>query len=208
MTEKPVLYHAPRTRSVRIIWLMQEMGLDHDIVPVKFDQRPAGDADYDKVHPLRKIPALRDNGQVVIESVAIMQYLLGRYGPSELEVRPDEDDYGRYLQWLHFGEAGMIMPVSMLLAHTALLPEDKRDANLAKWAKHESDKILAMLGEHAIGEREFVAGARFTAADISLTYMFYLLKLIRQFGEAPDNVKAYFKRMTERPSWEIASRAD
>ena len=142
---------------------------------------------------------------VVLDSVAIMQYLLGRYGPSPLEVTPDEADYGRFLHWLHFGESGMIMPVSLLLAHTQLLPEDKRDPGLAKWAQHETAKLLGFASQHGLGDREFIAGDRFTAADISICYMLYLLKLIRQFSDAPDNLKAYFARLTSRPSWVIAS---
>lgn len=202
------LYHAPRTRSIRVRWLLQEMGLPYRIEPVAFDTRPAGDETYDQIHPLRKVPAFRDGETTVFESLAIMDYILGRYGPSPLAVSPDEADYGRYLQWLHFGEAGMMLPVSMLLGHTALLPEDKRDPGIAAWSKMETDKLLECLATHAVGDREFVAADRFTAADISLAYMIYLLKIIRQFGDAPDNLKAWFKSLTQRPSWAIASSVD
>ena len=202
------VYHAPRTRSIRVLWLLQEMGLPHEIVPVKFDSRPAGDEAYAEIHPLRKIPALDDKGTIVLESLAIMQYLLGRYGPSPLEVTPDEADYGRYLQWLHFGEAGMGMAVNLLLAHSLLLPEKARDPRMAAWALSEVNQLLDFIGKTGLGEREYLAADRFTAADISVTYMFYLLKTIRQFDGAPDNLKAYFKRVTARDSWAAASALD
>ncbi|WP_417490190.1 glutathione S-transferase family protein [Maricaulis sp.] len=202
------LYHAPQTRSIRVRWLLEEMGLPYTLHTVQFAARPAGDESYALIHPLRKVPALKDGDEIVLDSIAIMQYLLGRYGPSPLDVTPDEADYGRFLHWLHFGESGMTMPVSLLLAHTQLLPEDKRDANLAQWAKYETGKLLRFASEHGVGDREFIAGERFTAADISITYMFYLLKLIRQFGDAPENLKNYFSRMTSRPGWVIASSAD
>lgn len=207
MTRTPdlTLYHAPRTRSIRVRWLLEEMGLRYALHTVQFATRPAGDESYALIHPLRKVPALKDGDEIVLDSVAIMQYLLGRYGPCSLDVTPDEADYGRFLHWLHFGESGMIMPVSLLLAHTQLLPEDKRDANLAKWAKHETDKLLDFASKHGLADREFIAGDRFTAADISMGYMFYLLKLIRQFSDAPDNLKTYFARLTARPGWVIAS---
>jgi glutathione S-transferase len=210
MTGSPdfTLYHAPRTRSIRVRWLLEEMGLPYKLEPVQFAQRPAGDEAYAEIHPLRKVPAFTDGDTVVLESLATLQYILGRYGPSPLEIRPDEPDYGRYLQWLHFGEAGMIMPVSLLLAHTALLPEDKRDPAMVAWARAETDKLIDCLSSHAIGEREFIAGDRFTAADISVGYMFYLLKIIRQFGDAPDNLKAYFKNLTQRESWVLASTVE
>tara|TARA_R110000868_G_scaffold229089_2_gene482070 strand:- start:26780 stop:27466 length:687 start_codon:yes stop_codon:yes gene_type:complete len=207
MTRKPdlTLYHAPRTRSIRVRWLLEEMGLPYTLNTVQFATRPAGDESYALIHPLRKVPALKDGDEIVLDSIAIMQYLLGRYGPSPLDVAPDEAEYGRFLHWLHFGESGMIMPVSLLLAHTQLLPEDKRDPNLAQWARHETGKALEFASAHGLGNREFFAGDRFTAADISMGYMFYLLKLIRGFSEAPENLKSYFARLTARPGWVIAS---
>lgn len=210
MSRKPdiTLYHAPRTRSIRVRCLLEEMKLPYTLEHVAFDQRPAGDAAYAEINPLRKVPAMTDGNSKVLESLAIMEYLLGRYGPSPLGLTPEDAEYDRYLQWLHFGEAGMMMPVSLLLAHTALLPEDKRDPNLAAWSKSETDKILSVLGEHAIGDREFIAGGRFTAADISVAYMCYLLKIIRQFGDAPDNLQAWFKSVAQRESWITASAVD
>lgn len=205
MSSSLVLHHAPRSRSIRVLWLMEEMGLDYRLAPVAFDARPVGDEHYEKVHPLRKVPALEDGDRTMFESIAILQYLMSRYGPTDLDVRPDEPDYARYLQWLHFGEAGMLMPVQMLLAHTTLLPEDKRNPQLAAWGRAEVDKLLAMLGSHAVAGRDYVAADRFTAADISLGYMLYLLKLIRQFDGAPEPVSAYFARLAERPAWAKAS---
>lgn len=199
------VYHAPRSRSIRVRWLLEEMGLPYETVPVQFDTRPAGDEAYAEIHPLRKVPALDDKGIIVVESLAIMQYLMGRYGPTPLEVMPEETEYGRYLQWLHFGEAGLLMPVSLLLAHTTLLPEKARDPRLAAWARSETLHLLDFASVHGLGEREYLAADRFTAADISLAYMLYLLKVIRQFDDVPENLKVYFKRLTGRESWAVAS---
>ncbi|HAQ35328.1 MAG: glutathione S-transferase [Maricaulis sp.] len=200
-----VLYHAPQTRSIRVRWALEEMGLDYRIEPVQFKSRPAGDEAFAKISPLRKLPAFRDGAMTMTESNAILQYLLGKYGPSDLEVKPDEADYGRYLQFLHFGEGGMTMPVSLLLAHTALLPEDQRNPALAKWAKIETGKLLDYLADHGLDGRDWLAAGRFTAADISVVYMLYLLKIIRQFDAAPEILKVYFARATGRDAWKKAS---
>ena len=200
-----VLYHAPQPRSIRIRWALEEMGLDYRIEPVQFKSRPAGDEAFAKISPLRKLPAFRDGAMTMTESNAILQYLLGKYGPSDLEVKPDEADYGRYLQFLHFGEGGMTMPVSLLLAHTALLPEDQRNPALAKWAKIETGKLLDYLADHGLDGRDWLAAGRFTAADISVVYMLYLLKIIRQFDAAPEILKVYFARATGRDAWKKAS---
>ncbi len=208
MTDAPdlSLFHAPHTRSIRVLMLLDEMGLEHAVEAAPYHETGEKLEAYKKYHPLGKIPALRDGDDAIFESNAILQYILGRYGPSDLEVKPDEADYGRYLQWLHFGEGGMTIPVSLLLAHTFMLPEDQRNPGTAKWARGEVDKTLSVLGENGLDDgREYLAGNRFTAADISVVYMLYLLKLIKQFDGAPENVKAYFKRITSRDSWKKAT---
>jgi len=208
MSESPdlVLYHGPNSRSIRARWMLEVMGLPYRLEAVKFDTRPIGDAAYEAIHPLRKVPVLADNGELVRDSIAIIQYLLGRYGPSELEVRSDEADYGRYLEFLQFGEAGMLMPVNLLIAHTVLLPENHRNPALAKWARSETDKLLKYIAETGLGDgRSYLAAERFTAADISVGYMLYLLKIIKQFDKSHAALNAYFDRLKTRDDWQRAS---
>lgn len=208
MTATPdlTLYHGPNSRSVRARWMLEAMGLPYTIAPVSFNTRPVGDTAYGEIHPLRKVPVLKDGDGLVRDSIAIIQYLLGRYGPSELEVKADEADYGRYLEFLQFGEAGMLMPVNLLVAHTALLPENQRNPSLAKWARIEADKLLAYIANSGLAEgREYLAADRFTAADISVGYTLYLLKIIRQYDKSHDTLNAYFDRITAREDWTRAS---
>ncbi|MCW5724512.1 MAG: glutathione S-transferase family protein [Maricaulaceae bacterium] len=210
MAAKPkpdlVLFHVPRTRSLRVRWALEETGLPYRLERPEFTRGDVGGAAYKAVNPLQKIPALTDGGgEAVCESIAAIQYLLGRYGPFDIEVKPDEADYGRYLHFLHYGEAASALPVSMLLAHVALLPEEHRIPAMAKWARYETAKALKYLDEHGLAGRDWLAGGRFTAADISVVYMLLLLKLIGEFGAAPDGVKAYFERATAREAWKRAS---
>ncbi|WP_203291093.1 glutathione S-transferase family protein [Maricaulis parjimensis] len=208
MTANLKLYHAPRTRSVRVRWLLEEMGLAHEVVPVAFDKRPAGDEAYAKINPMRKVPAFEADGEILVESLAIMEFIMNRYGPTDLQPAVDDPDYGRYLQWFHFGEAGLCVGVNMVLGHTFLLPEKARNPAIAAWAWSETLKGLEFIGNHGLADSEYLAGDRFTAADISVGYMLYLLKLIGKLGDAPENVQAYFKRITARESWAVASAVD
>ena len=200
-----ILFHAPMTRSIRARWAMEEMGLDYRLERVAFDRGNVGGDAYRKIHPLQKIPALKDGETVVLESVAIVEYLINRYGPTPLRVDPSEPDYPRYLEWLHYAEGSMGMPVSLLLAHTTLLPEAQRNAGIAKWAKMEVDKHLQLIATRGLEGREFLASDRFTAADISVGYLLYLLKIIRQLKDAPEPVLAYWERLTAMESWQKAS---
>ncbi len=208
MSDTLKLYHAARTRSVRVRWLLEEIGLEYEVVRVAFDKRPAGDEAYAKINPMRKVPAFEANGEILVESLAIMDFILHRYGPTDLLPAVDDPAYGRYLQWFHFGEAGMSTCVNLLLAHTFILPEKARNPGIAAWAWEETAKGLDFIGKHGLADSEYLAGDRFTAADISVGYMLYILKLIGKLGDAPENVQAYFKRITSRDAWAAASAVD
>lgn len=208
MTDTPrlALYHGPNSRSIRARWMLEEMGLPYVLKPVAFDARPIGDAAYEAIHPLRKVPVLDDDGNLVRDSVAIMQYLASRHGPTDLVVGPEEADFGRFLEFLQFGEAGMLMPLNLVVAHTALLPEDQRNSALARWGRMECDKLLKYIENTGLADgREYLAAGRFTAADISVGYSVYLLKILRQFDKSAEGVDAWFKRITARDAWKRAS---
>ncbi|PWE18926.1 glutathione S-transferase family protein [Marinicauda salina] len=199
------LYHAPRSRSIRPRWALEEMGLDYRLERVAFTHGDVGGPSYREVNPLQKIPAFMDGDAVILESVAILEYLVNKYGPTPLAVLPDEPEYPRYLEWLHFGEGTMTTPVNMLLGHTWLLPEEHRIEAMARWGRREADRHLNMISERGLKHSDYLAGDRFTAADISVGYMLFLLKLLRVLDDAPGPVQAYWKRITAREAWIKAS---
>lgn len=199
------------SRSVRVRWCLEEMGLAHTIerlAPITADTRGnVGGAEFKTINPLQKVPALKDGDEVILESNAMLEYLVTKYGPTPLAVTPDEPDYGRYLEWLHYGEATMAMSVNLTLAHTTLLPEAHRNAGIAKWARAEVAKQLSVLGQRGLdnGARTYLAGDRLTIADMSIGYMLFLLKIVKQFDAAPDSVRAYFDHLRTLDSWKRAS---
>lgn len=212
MTETPALtlYHAPQSRSVRPRWCLEEMGLPYELERLSVMGEARGDVGgdaYKAVNPLQKVPALKDGDQVILESLAICEYLANRYGPSPLVVKPDEADYARYLEWLHFGEATMSMSINLMLAHVALLPEKHRNPAMANWALDMVSAQLKLLAERGLenGRRDFLAGGRLTLADMSLGYMLFLLKITKQFYVVPDVVGEYFDRLRSTDSWKRAT---
>lgn len=204
------LYHAPYSRSFRIAWLLEEMGLEHElkVVPQADFRQFAQSDEYRAIHPLGKYPALRDDGVTIAESNAIMEYLLSRYGDGPtaggLKPEPGTTEYGLYWQWVEFGEAGMGPAMNMLLAHAMLLPEKMRIPAIAEWADKELAKYLDFLSD-GLGDRDFICAHGFSAADVSIGYMLLLLKLLRRLDAAPQNVQAYFNHLKDRPAWQKVS---
>jgi len=203
------LYHAPMSRSVRPRLMLEEMGLPYRLerLSVMGDERGrVGGEAYKAVNPMQKIPAMVIDGEVVLESLAMIQLLGDRFGPTDLIVGRDEPDYARYLEWLFFGEATMGAPINMMLGHTVLLPEERRIPAMLKWARIELAKQMHSLETRGLaGGREWLAGGRFTAADMSVAYMLFMMKITKQFDLVPEIVSAYFDRVRARPAWARAT---
>jgi glutathione S-transferase len=141
------------------------------------------------------------------ESAAISQYLVTRYGPTPLAVGVDEPDYGAFLNWLHFGEATLTFPQTLVLRYTELEPEERRSPQVAAdYAKWFLGRLRGV--EAALATRETLCAARFTAADISVGYALLLageLSLSKDFGE---NVAAYWQRLRAREGFQRAIAAE
>lgn len=202
---RPTLYFTPQSRAVRARWLMEEMGVAYDLERMDFTFGNVGGEAYRRVHPLQKAPTLIHGPVTIHESTAILEYLTGVFGPTPLAAVPSDPDFGPYLQWLHFGEAGLGPAMNMLLGHTVLLPEAHRNQRIARWAEREVLKLLGFFAGH-LGAQPFILARGFTAADISIGYMLFLLKLMRRLEQTPDSIQAYWARLIEREAWETATR--
>src|SRR5512134_3426394 len=113
------LYHAPRTRSVRVLWLLEELGIPFGLETQEY--RPPA-TPFSQKTPFGKFPSLEDGDTVMFESGAIVEYLLERYGDGRLGPRAGEPGRGEFLQWVHFAEATLMPPLIEILRHTVLKP--------------------------------------------------------------------------------------
>ncbi len=198
------LFHARRTRSLRPLWLMEEMGLSYELEVLDFKMGNTGGEKYAAINPLQKVPALKDGNLLMLESVAIMEYLLGKQGASNLSCEPDDDEFGPYLQWLHAGESHFGMYMSLLIGHRLLLPEEQRNADIAKWATANLTSAAELLGNSMKGENSILKRG-FSAADISVGYVLFVLDMIGALDDiAPENVVQYWEALKERPAWKRA----
>jgi glutathione S-transferase len=200
------LYHCTAARSFRPLWALEELGLSYELKMLPFPPRALA-KDYLALNPLGTIPLLIDGETRMTESSAILQYLVTRYAPTPLAVGIDEAGYGAYLNWLHFGEATLTFPQTLVLRYGKLEPEARRSPQVATdYAKWFFGRLRAV--EAAVSDGETLCAGRFTVADISVGYALLLadrIGLAKDFGPA---VAAYWRRLQARDGFRRAVKAE
>jgi glutathione S-transferase len=197
-----ILYHCFSARSFRPLWALEEMGLPYQLNMLPFPPR-VHQKDYLAINPLGTIPALVDGDTLMTESAAICEYLATRYGPTDLAVRVDEPGYGAYLNALHFGEATLTFPQTLVLRYSRLEPEERRVPQVAddyaKWFLGRLRAVEARMAKHAT-----MAADRFTMADISVAYALMLARNLGLDAQFTPGVAAYWERVSVREGYKRA----
>jgi glutathione S-transferase len=193
------VYHAPRTRSFRVVWMLEEMGLPYAVRPVDFP-RHRDDAEFMRLNPAGTMPALTDGDIVITESAAILQYLADRHGPTDLAPAAADPDYPAYLQYLHFGEASLAGPMTVVAFCLFYGPEAERENPGVQAARTLFRNRLPPV-EQRLGRHPYVAGDRFTAADISVAYALRLGRALGAVETFAPAVNDYLARCRRRPAF-------
>ena len=157
------------SRSLRVVWLMEEMGLPYRVRQVDMLDGVKDDLEFLAVNPAVYIPAIQDGDVTMVESIAIMEYLMGRYGPTPLAPAPNDPAFPGYQQFLHLGEAGLATLIMVPLVSRFLAPEAERHNWGAEWALECVERRLRLVARQ-LARAPYLAGEAFTAADISVTY--------------------------------------
>lgn len=195
------IYHSQGARSLRVLWLCEEMGVPYETAEASFF-KPS--AEFKAVNPLRTVPAMVDGDVRMIESVAMMIYIMSKHGPTDLDVKPNEPGYADYLQFLLFGEAGVAAYGNPLVATRFMAPEDQKQNWTAGYLKNAILKRLEFVGDK-LGGKPFVAADRFTAADISVAYIVTGAKFAGIDEDIPASVKDYVAQLHKRPAYQRAA---
>lgn len=197
------VYHLETSRSDRVIWLLEELGLDYDVVTFDRDPKTMRAPEAMKaLHPLAKAPMLGDGDRILIESGAIFEYVLGRYGDQpgrpQLAPKPSDPDWPDYLQWLHFAEGSAMLP--MLLDHfeKAGMCGPVGTSQIAGMARSEMDRLFKAL-DGILAKQEWMAGPRFTAADCMMGWYIEMIELRGEIGPYPA-LQRYVAKLAARPA--------
>jgi glutathione S-transferase len=189
-------------RGFRVVWLLEEMGLEYRLRPVDLLAGVEKDTEFLAINPAGFIPAIRDGGVTMVESIAIMEYLMARYGPTPLAPDARDPTFPAYQQFLHLGEAGLAASIYFVVGARNFAPEAERGNYSARQAQEVFDTRLGLVTRR-LAQSPYLAGDTFTAADISVTYALDLAKRAGgvTFGEAE---RAYMARTSGREAYKRA----
>jgi glutathione S-transferase len=198
------LFHSPQSRSMRVLWCLEEMGLAYELETLPFPPRVLK-PDYLDINPLGTVPYLVDGDAWMTESSAACQYLATRYGPTPIGVTPEEPAFASYLQWLSFGEATLAFPLAIQLRYTRLEPEPRRLPQAVEdYKRFFLGRVKAGIEPTLADGRDYLCG-RFTAADISVGYAIHLAAFLQLDAELPPSTQSYLARLRQRSAFQVAN---
>ncbi|MEM9062374.1 MAG: glutathione S-transferase family protein [Pseudomonadota bacterium] len=196
------LYFAQNSRAVRTAWLLEEIGLDYELERFTLGDKAMRDPEYLAKNPNGRVPVLEDGDVRITESTAIAQYLVALYGEGRFAPTPDSPEFPVYLQWLHYAEGMIMMPMGQIVVETILLPPERRSEEHAKRATKLLGRMLVAVEAHMDG-REYLAGD-FSAADTITGHAVLMCRRLGANMDGMDNLTAYMDRLEARPALQKA----
>ena len=207
------VHHLENSRSQRVLWMLEELGLDYEVKLYKREPSMQAPASLRAVHPLGKSPVITDGGATFAESGAILDYLVETYGDGRFSPRPGTVERHNYTYFLHYAE-GSLMPLLFMKLVFNRLPERVPwlMRPVAKAISNGADKTLlgpqitnhfAFL-EGELNKREWFAGPEFTAADIQMSFPLEAADARVGFAGRLPKLKAFVERIQARPAYKRA----
>ncbi len=199
------LYHCIAARSFRPLWALEELKLPYRLHVLAFPPR-VSDKRFLNINPLGTVPAFSDGALQMTESVAICHYLGARYG-AELVVDAQDAAFGDFLNWMHFGEATLTFPQTIVLRYERFETAERRlpqaAADYRRWFLGRLRTLAPRLEAN-----DHICAGRFTMADISIAYALLLADYLGLAPEFPQSVRAYWDRMRQREGYLRACEAE
>jgi glutathione S-transferase len=200
------LYHVPTSRSLRVLWTLEEIGATVEVKSLGVRPR-LQEPEYLAINPAGTLPALIDGDRAIYESLAICEYLAARHG-SDLVVAPDEPERPEFVQWLLYGEATLQAPLSAMARVGRIrnkTPEMQTGINAVLADARHSLSMRAKLLEQRLEGRDFLVAGRMTLADISVGYPLNTMGKPDFASLLGPRATAYRERLLARPAFQRAA---
>ncbi|WP_095132125.1 glutathione S-transferase family protein [Pseudomonas sp. Irchel s3h14] len=195
-----IVHHLNNSRSQRILWLLEELAIPYELKCYQRDPKTnLAPPELKAINALGKSPVIEDGVQKLIESSAIIDYLIRRHGDGRLQPDPSTPAYDEYVQWLHFAEGSAMLPL-MLNLYVGRLGE--AGAPLHPRINSEVANYLGYL-DTALSQSVFLLGDEFSAADIQMSFIGEIARAQGKLGNYP-HIAAWIERFQARPAYQAA----
>ena len=210
-----VVHHLNNSRSQRVLWLLEELGLEYEIVRYQRDPKTMlAPPELKAIHPLGKSPVITDNGVTVAESGAIVEYLIDTYGNGRLAPPAGTEERRRWTYFLHYAEGSAMAPLLMKLifdrVETSPAPFFVKPIARGIAQKVKGSYILPQIDMHLdyleseLGKSSWFAGSEFSAADIQMSFPLEAASARGGLDTSRPNLAAFLKRIHSRPAFQRA----
>jgi glutathione S-transferase len=197
------VYHLNSSRSERVVWLLEELGIPYRMETFRREPNGAAPAAMKAIHAIGRSPIIHDGDTVLAESGAIVEYLVQRHGDGRLAVPHDAPNYPRYLYWMHFAE-GSLMPLMLNALVLSRVPEAK-ESPVNKRVRDRVQAVVGFIDAELRTRGPYFVGEEFTAADVMMQFPFGTMRRYLQYDlEGSANVRAWLDRIEERPAFRKA----
>lgn len=195
------IHHLKKSRSKRVIWLLEELEMPYNII--NHDRDPVTNLAPESlrlIHPLAKAPIIVDDDTIICESGAIMEYILNQSTSKQLRPAIECKEYYQYLEWLHFAEGSLALPI----ISTLLMGMETRDGTcpLDHYIAKELSLDFSYI-DKTLGEQPYFAGKTFTAADIMMTVMLDMANSLNLLN-GKTNIIKYLANIHKRKAYQIS----
>jgi glutathione S-transferase len=194
-----VVHHLNDSRSQRILWLLEELGLPYEIKRYQRMETRLAPPELKAIHPVGKSPVITVDGKTVFESGAIIDYVIRRHAGGRLQPDPASPAYDDYVMWMHYAEGSAMLPL-MLNLYVSRLGEG--GAPLTPRIESEIANHLGYLDSHLKG-RSYLMGDAFTGADIQMSFIGEIAETFGKRAAFP-NLDAWVKRLHARAAYKRA----
>ena len=198
------LHHLNKSRSKRIIWLLEELGIDYEIIGYQRDSETfLAPPELKAIHPLGKSPVLEDDGMVIAESGAITEYLINKFAGEKLAPPRGTKAYVEYSQWMHFAESSAILPLLMKM----YLQKDGCDTNfLAGYVDNEIGKVISYFNQSLQG-KTYLVGEQLSGADIMMSFIAEILKNNGSLSQF-EHIERYEQQLSTHAAFQKADQLE
>jgi glutathione S-transferase len=195
------LYFAPLTRSIRIRWLLEELGVEYELLRSEYNRD--GDKGFAQDTPSGNYPYLENGDVTLSESGAIIQYVLEKYGDGRLEPSIGSQDRSAYLQWFHFAEGTAANPINTIVWLTVYRQDAEQHTAIIDAVRDSANTVFSKV-ENALANSPYLAGNDFTAADVMMGFTLGTAKWLNILTENYPRTMLYVDRLFTRPALQKA----